>query len=69
VSGLHAVRVAARLRRDLRTDVDMVHGRYGEFKVLVDGREVVDGGALTALGVMPSRRKVLEVVRASLEKT
>jgi hypothetical protein len=61
--------VAARLRRDLRTDVDMVHGRYGEFKVLVDGREVVDGGALTALGVMPSRRKVLEVVRASLEKT
>ena len=47
----------------------MVHGRYGEFKVLVDGREVVDGGALTALGVMPSRRKVLEVVRASLEKT
>jgi len=69
VSGLHAVRVAARLRRDLRTDVDMVHGRYGEFKVLVDGREVVDGGALTVLGVMPSRRKVLEVVRASLEKT
>jgi len=61
--------VAARLRRDLHTDVDMVHGRYGEFKVLVDGREVIDGGALTALGVMPSRRKVLEVVRASLEKT
>ena len=61
--------MAARLRRDLHTDVDMVHGRYGEFKVLVDGREVVDGGAVTALGVMPSRRKVLEVVRASLEKT
>jgi hypothetical protein len=68
VSGLHAVRVAARLRRDLRTDVDMVHGRYGEFKVLVDGHEVVDGGALTALGIMPSRRKVLEVVRGHLEK-
>ena len=68
MSGLHAVRVAARLRRDLRTDVDMVHGRYGEFKVLVDGREVVDGGALTALGIMPSRRKVLEVVRTHLER-
>jgi len=46
----------------------MVHGRYGEFKVLVDGHEVVDGGALTALGIMPSRRKVLEVVRGHLEK-
>jgi len=58
--------VAARLRRDLHTDVDMVHGRYGEFKVLVDGREVIDGGALTALGVLPSRHKVLDVVRAVL---
>ena len=47
----------------------MVHGRYSEFKVLVDGREVIDGGALTALGIMPSRRKVLEVVRASLDET
>ena len=66
MSGLHAVRVAARLRRDLHTDVDMVHGRYGEFKVLVDGREVIDGGAMAALGVLPSRRTVLEAVRASL---
>jgi hypothetical protein len=58
--------VAARLRRDLHTEVDMVHGRYGEFKVLVDGREVIDGGALTAPGVLPSRRKVLDVVRGVL---
>jgi len=58
--------VAARLRRDLHTEVDMVHGRYGEFKVLVDGREVIDGGVLTALGVLPSRRKVLDVVRGVL---
>jgi hypothetical protein len=66
VSGLHAVRVAARLRRELRTEVDMVRGRYGEFKVLVDGKTVVDGGALAALGVLPSGRKVLAVVRATL---
>jgi hypothetical protein len=58
--------VAARLRRDLHTDVEMVHGHYGEFKVLVDGREVIDGGGLAALGVLPSRRKVLDVVRAVL---
>jgi hypothetical protein len=44
----------------------MVHGRYGEFKVLVDGATVVDGGAWGALGVLPSGRKVLEAVRARL---
>jgi hypothetical protein len=59
--------VAAQLRRALQVEVDMIHGRYGEFQVLVDGAPVVDGGALAALGVLPSRRKVVEVVRAHLE--
>jgi hypothetical protein len=58
--------VAAKLRRDLGIDVDMVHGRYGEYKVLVDGQTVIDGGALAALGVVPARRKVVETVRARL---
>jgi len=66
VSGLHAVRVAARLRRELGSDVEMVKGRYGEFKVLVDGQTVVDGGALAALGVLPSGRKVVDAVKAKL---
>jgi len=44
----------------------MIHGRYGEFKVLVDGETVIDGGALAALGVLPSGRKVVEVVRGKL---
>lgn len=44
----------------------MVRGHYGEFKVLVDGKAVIDGGALTALGVLPSTRKVLEAVRGRL---
>jgi hypothetical protein len=66
VSGLHAVRVAARLRRDLQSEVEMKHGRYGEFKVLVDGEVVVDGGALAALGVLPSRKTVVEAVRARI---
>ena len=44
----------------------MVRGRYGEFKVLVDGETVIDGGVLAALGVLPSGRKVLEAVRAGL---
>jgi hypothetical protein len=66
VSGLHAVRVAARLRRELGSDVEMVKGRYGEFKVLVDGQTVVDAGALAALGVLPSGRRVVDAVKAQL---
>jgi hypothetical protein len=63
---VHAARVAAKLRRELQADVDMVHGRYGEFKVLVDGEAVVDAGALAFLGVLPSGQKVVEAVRARL---
>ena len=58
--------MAAKLRRELKIDVDMVHGQYAEYKVLVDGDVVIDGGALTALGVVPSGKKVVEAVRQSL---
>lgn len=58
--------MAARIRRELQTDVEMVRGHYGEFKVLVDGETVIDGGALAALGVLPSGRKVVEAVRGRL---
>jgi hypothetical protein len=44
----------------------MVHGPYGQFHVLVDGESVIDGGALAALGVLPSVRKVVDTVRARL---
>jgi len=44
----------------------MVHGRYGEFKVLVDGETVIDGGAFAALGVLPSGRRVVDAVRSTL---
>jgi hypothetical protein len=67
VSGLYAVRVAARLRRELGSDVEMIKGRYGEFKVLVDGQTVVDAGALAALGVLPSGRRVVDAVKAKLD--
>jgi hypothetical protein len=45
----------------------MVKGRYGQFTVLVDGDTVVDGGALAALGVLPSAGTVIDAVRARLE--
>ena len=58
--------MAARLRRELRAEVDMEHGRYGEYKVLVDGAVVVDAGALSTIGIVPSDRKVVDAVRARL---
>ena len=47
----------------------MVHGGYGEFKVLVNGETVVDGGALTALGVLPSAAKIVKAVKGRLSGT
>ena len=66
MSGLHAVRVAPRLRRELGNDVDAIRGHYGEYKVLVDDEVVLDGGPLVILGVMPSARKVVDTVRERL---
>jgi predicted Rdx family selenoprotein len=63
VTGLQAVRVAARIRRELKTEVDMIHGRYGEFKVLVDGQIVSEGGPM---GFPPSAKKVVADVRDQL---
>lgn len=60
--------MAARLRRELEMDVEMVHGSYGEFTVLVDEEIVLKGGALTALGVFPSGRKVVDAVRGRLSR-
>ena len=58
--------MAARIRRELGVEVDMVHGHYGEYKVLVDDEVVVDGGALVVVGVMPPSGKTVEKVRERL---
>jgi hypothetical protein len=56
--------VAAALRRELHIEPEIVQGRYGEFTVLVDGEEVVNGGALALLGILPSASEV----RAAIER-
>lgn len=66
---LYAARVAARLRRELNAEVDLLDGPYGQFRVLIDGQVVVDGGTLAALGVLPSGRTVVEAVRERLAKS
>jgi hypothetical protein len=60
--------VAARLRRELATDVEMIRGRVGEFKVLVDGETVIEAGIFAAVGVLPSGRKIVDAVRARLAR-
>ena len=61
--------MAATLRKRLGTEVEMVRGRYGEFKVVVDDETVIDGGALAFLGVMPSSRTIIDAVRSRLNRT
>ncbi len=56
--------MAARIRRELQTDVDMVRGHYGEFKILVDDELVIDAGKAAFLGVLPSTEKILKAIRA-----
>ncbi len=55
------------MRRELKTDVAMVRGHYGEFKVLVNDETVADGGALAFLGILPSADEVLRSVRGKLQ--
>lgn len=60
--------MAAALRRDLHLEVDLEEGRYGEFTVLVDGEKVIDGGTLGFLGVLPSVKKVKELVARKMRR-
>lgn len=61
--------MAAKIRRELKTEVTMTHGHYGEFRILVDGQEAIAAGKLARLGVLPSTRKILAAVKARLAST
>lgn len=66
MSRFHAARVAATLRKELATDVEMVHGSWGEFAVLVDDESVIRVGALSTVAILPSASKILAAVRTRL---
>ena len=53
--------MAAALRRE-GVDVKTVPGPYGKFSVFVNDEQVVDGGPLAFLGVLPSLRTIRERV-------
>jgi hypothetical protein len=58
--------VAALLRRELQVDPALVHGAYGQFKIEVDGRVVLDAGVMAALAVVPSNERIVQTVREAL---
>jgi hypothetical protein len=47
----------------------MVEGRYGEFTIVVEGEEIVSAGQLGFVGVLPSMRKVRELVKETATPT
>jgi hypothetical protein len=65
LSAIQAARVAAALREDPSLTVELAAGHYGEFTVLVDGREVLSAGAIAMLGIRPSIQLVREAVDRS----
>lgn len=66
MSGIQASRAAAYLRKELGIDAVVVEGHYGELSVHVDGEEVINGGALAFLGVLPSLRRIRDAVAAKV---
>jgi hypothetical protein len=69
VTRIQAARAAAEIRDELGEEVELENGRYGEFKVFVDGKEVVSAGALAFLGVLPSVAEVRDAVAAELPES
>ncbi len=62
VSGIHAARAAAALKRDLGVEIQLENGSYGEFTLLVDGKEVPSAGALGFLGILPSAARIKSLI-------
>jgi hypothetical protein len=69
VSGIQAARAAAYLRKELGIEPVVVEGHYGELSVEVDGEQVISGGALAFLGVLPSLRAIRDAVAAKLAES
>ena len=69
MSGIQASRAAAYLRRELGVDAELVEGHYGELSVQVDGEEVINGGPLAFLGVLPSLRRIRDAVAAKMDSS
>lgn len=60
--------MAASLKRDPRLEVETVEGRYGELTVLVEGEPIISSGPLGFVGVLPSVRKIRDLVERKMRE-
>jgi hypothetical protein len=60
--------VAASLKRDPRFEVETVEGRYGELTVLVEGEPIISSGPLGFVGVLPSVRKIRDLIERKMRE-
>jgi hypothetical protein len=60
--------VATTLRRELGVEVELEEGRYAEFAVFVDGEELIRGGPLTFMGLIPSARKIRMLIEQRMRE-
>ena len=58
--------MADRIERELGIEVEKIKGHYGEYKILVDGEILINGGAKVVLGLYPSGKKAVEAVKKRL---
>jgi hypothetical protein len=59
--------VAARIERELYVDVEKIKGCYGEYKILVAGEIILDGGKKALLGILPSGKNVVNAIKTLLD--
>ena len=60
--------MARLLERELGVTPELVHGAYGQFRIELDGREVLDAGVMAALGILPSNERIVQAVREALAR-
>ncbi len=58
--------MAARIRRELGAEVELVGGDLREYTVLVDGEVVARAGRFCFIGVVPSQQTVMRELAARL---
>jgi hypothetical protein len=49
-------------------EVETVEGRYGELTVLVEGEPIISSGPLGFVGVLPSVRKIRDLVERKMRE-
>jgi hypothetical protein len=58
--------VADKIKRELNIEPEMVHGKYGEYKVLVGNVVIIDAGPKVILGIFPSANEIIGAEKKEL---